>query len=272
MNKSISNRIVCSRCKKNPPAIGFSQCQSCRDYSKISSKNRRLERINSGKCAKCGAKKTKKDKDNLNCTSCMDVIRYAHKKYKNKKIEKNFCHSCCKERVVVKGTTCEKCKESKRINRQLNKQKGLCECGDRLHTKALCLKCFTKKMVRINNRKKKTAAKILKTLKKRNFGNKKDPYGFIYKAICHDNNKVYIGQTIDFDERQSKHIRNAFNQKENTPFYRALRKYGKDKFSWEVIHDCYDKKELNYWEWHYINKFDSFCDKNGYNVTDGVLN
>ena len=230
-------KTICGRCGNKPSVIGKTRCQACVDYDKKRSKLVRDQRRLSGKCAICGGEKTG---------------RY---------ISLRKCKSCS-----------ENSNEARKASKKLLKSMGVCSCGQKVHTDTLCLDCLKRKKDNILKYRKNAAAKILKNLKRRKPKQGKDPYGFVYKVICQDNNKIYIGQTVDFNERQSGHIRKAFNQKVNTPFANALRKYGKKNFSWEVIHDCYDKKELNYWEWHYINKFDSFCGKNGYNLLDGVLN
>lgn len=99
--------------------------------------------------------------------------------------------------------------------------------------------------------------------------------GYIYKCTCLVTNKVYIGQTLNYEVRWKDHIKNS--KWENGPlydckFYRALRKY-KDSFKWEVI-QCLDfvnrstlEKMLNKLEGYYIQYYDSF--KNGYNSTLG---
>lgn len=101
--------------------------------------------------------------------------------------------------------------------------------------------------------------------------------GIIYKATSIISNKSYIGQTIrKFEIRKKEHIRNSINLKHkdfNCHFYRALRKYGEDKFLWEIIevyknidrdivHDNLFKLEE-----FYVNKYNSF--KNGYNSDKG---
>jgi group I intron endonuclease len=87
--------------------------------------------------------------------------------------------------------------------------------------------------------------------------------GIIYKITNKVNNKVYIGQTrytLEFRWRQHQH------KKDNTYFHNAIRKYGVDNFSIEILEEC-DVKDLNSREMFYIAKYDSF--KNGYNLTIG---
>ena len=89
----------------------------------------------------------------------------------------------------------------------------------------------------------------------------------IYKATNTVNGKCYIGQTRhSLDYRKRVHITKA-NQGIDTHFYRAIRKYGADKFRWEIICSAKNKETLNELETFYITKFDSI--KHGYNMVDG---
>lgn len=52
----------------------------------------------------------------------------------------------------------------------------------------------------------------------------------IYKITCIVNNKVYIGQTSEtLKQRFSRHMGYP-KEEHDTKFYRAVRKYGRDKF------------------------------------------
>ena len=92
--------------------------------------------------------------------------------------------------------------------------------------------------------------------------------GIIYKATNITNNKCYIGQTMNFKERKKRHI-GAFNKKEyfNNKFYRAIRKYGKDNFQWEIIYKNIPREYLVLMEKFVITNYDSY--ENGYNSTSG---
>ena len=86
------------------------------------------------------------------------------------------------------------------------------------------------------------------------------------------NNKKYIGQSYNIENRYKSHKRNYLNpnlQTYNTHFYRALRKYGFNNFIFEVLEesDSFNQDELNEKEIYYINKFNSFID--GYNMNYG---
>lgn len=95
----------------------------------------------------------------------------------------------------------------------------------------------------------------------------------IYKFQNNINNKVYIGQTINLSSREKQHHRNYLNPNSsmyNTKFYKALRKYGYDNFSYQILieDDNLTPEELNYLEEYYIMKvYNSYyC---GYNSTKG---
>lgn len=58
----------------------------------------------------------------------------------------------------------------------------------------------------------------------------------IYKATNILNGKSYIGLTTrDLNERKLEHLRHTYT--ENTYFHKAINKYGKENFIWEVIDD-----------------------------------
>ena len=93
----------------------------------------------------------------------------------------------------------------------------------------------------------------------------------IYKATNLVNDKVYIGKTIqEFDSRKQAHIKEALSSKCKKYFHRAIRKYGVNNFTWEVVcqYWCVTEKELGEYEKYYIKKYDSFGE-NGYNMTVG---
>lgn len=91
----------------------------------------------------------------------------------------------------------------------------------------------------------------------------------IYKIQNLINNKVYIGQSVDINYRFKNHISDSFNPKSksyDTAIHRAIRKYGVDNFSFEIIENC-DVDKLNDREIYWIKKYDSYG--NGYNMTHG---
>ena len=96
--------------------------------------------------------------------------------------------------------------------------------------------------------------------------------GFIYKISNKINNKVYIGQTIqDPKERWYRHCqRKCLSENErNMAIKRAIFKYGKDNFTFEVIEkiENYSKELLDNREIYWIAHYNSY--ENGYNCTKG---
>lgn len=90
----------------------------------------------------------------------------------------------------------------------------------------------------------------------------------IYKVTNLKTNKIYIGKTIkSLKERTIGHYDQALYMNSQTNFHRALRKYNKSDFKWEVLCECISNDELNQKEIFYINEFDTY--KTGYNMTEG---
>lgn len=87
--------------------------------------------------------------------------------------------------------------------------------------------------------------------------------GIIYKVTNKVNGKSYIGQTrytLEFRWRQHLH------KKDNVYFHNAIKKYGAENFSLEVLEEC-DVDKLNSREIFYIAKYNTF--EEGYNLTIG---
>lgn len=94
-----------------------------------------------------------------------------------------------------------------------------------------------------------------------------DYYGVIYRATNIINNKIYIGQTIDFNKRKARHIKQSKIPK--THFERAINKYGEDKFIWEIICHCSDKADLNQKEIEFIDFYGGINSDLNYNSREG---
>lgn len=91
----------------------------------------------------------------------------------------------------------------------------------------------------------------------------------IYKIENIINFHKYIGQAIDIKKRWREHKSNAFNQNSkdyDMVIYRAIRKYGLENFSFEIIEVC-NPKELNDKEVYWIEYYNSYYD--GYNCSKG---
>lgn len=90
----------------------------------------------------------------------------------------------------------------------------------------------------------------------------------IYKATNQLNGKSYIGQTSrKLQQRINEHHKKASIENPRLLFHRAIRKYGKENFSWEVLvetsHENANTEEINL-----ILKFDTRV-PNGYNIAKG---
>lgn len=82
-----------------------------------------------------------------------------------------------------------------------------------------------------------------------------------------NNNKVYIGQSVNIENRWMHHKSELNNNKHiNDYLQNAWNKYGQDSFCFIVIEECLED-ELNDKEIYYINKYDSM--NNGYNLCAG---
>ena len=74
------------------------------------------------------------------------------------------------------------------------------------------------------------------------------------------NNKKYIGQTINPEQRKNQHRSSAFNPSDKdyeSLIHRAFRKHGYENFTYEVLAEIYDNDFdlLNKLEQYYILKF-----------------
>ena len=97
----------------------------------------------------------------------------------------------------------------------------------------------------------------------------------IYKITNQINGKMYVGQSINIEQRWKKHCRVVSNDSnspmKNYPLYQAMLKYGINNFSFEILEQC-DISELNQKEQEWIAKLRTYInypDSNGYNLTIG---
>ena len=84
----------------------------------------------------------------------------------------------------------------------------------------------------------------------------------IYKITNQVNGKLYIGQSIDIEKRIMDH-KTPRAHKRNYPISRAIKKYGKENFSFDVIETC-QISDLDKLEQHYIKTLNPH-----YNICEG---
>ena len=95
--------------------------------------------------------------------------------------------------------------------------------------------------------------------------------GVIYKATNTKTGMSYIGQTVDFQARKNRHIKDAEydREKDTSVFHKSIRIHGADSFTWEILEEC-PKELLDEREIYWIDYFDTY--NNGYNMTPGGEN
>ena len=90
---------------------------------------------------------------------------------------------------------------------------------------------------------------------------------YIYKITNKLNQKVYIGKTErDIETRWKEHC-SHINVYPHIPLYRAIKKYGKENFTIEIIEEC-DAANIDNQEMYWINYYNSYQGE-GYNCTGG---
>lgn len=92
--------------------------------------------------------------------------------------------------------------------------------------------------------------------------------GKIYKFTNQLNHKIYIGQTTSsIENRLKKHLTQI---NDNTYFHRALKKYGIENFSLEIVEDNIPLEELDNREKYWIKITNAYYTSGkGYNLTKG---
>ena len=93
----------------------------------------------------------------------------------------------------------------------------------------------------------------------------------IYKVTNTINGKIYIGQTWNtLEYRINQHFREAKdNNRTHVYFHNAIRKYGEENFSIEIIDHAETQEELDEKERYWITYYDSNNKSKGYNLDSG---
>lgn len=88
----------------------------------------------------------------------------------------------------------------------------------------------------------------------------------VYKATNNIDGNGYVGQTTaNLANRKSSHKTKALKLDKPSPFYRAIREYGWDNFTWEVVGYCETQEELDKLEVDTIQELGDKC----YNSSTG---
>lgn len=90
------------------------------------------------------------------------------------------------------------------------------------------------------------------------------PYGYIYLTTNNVNNKKYIGKKV-FDKYQ--HWRTYLGS--GVYLQRAIKKYGKENFSIQIIEYCFDELDACNKEKYWIQYYNASKSKDFYNIANG---
>ena len=91
----------------------------------------------------------------------------------------------------------------------------------------------------------------------------------IYKITNKINNKSYIGQSIDIEDRLRHHKSSLkHNRHENLYLQNAWNKYGENNFTFEILIEC-NEDMLDNLEKHYIQLYKTMNENFGYNFESG---
>lgn len=92
--------------------------------------------------------------------------------------------------------------------------------------------------------------------------------GCVYCATCLPSGKQYVGKTkVELATRQTQHYSQA-KTKRRCLFHKALNKYGKDAFHWDILFESDDELLLYQKEKEFIASLKTFV-PDGYNLTSG---
>lgn len=89
----------------------------------------------------------------------------------------------------------------------------------------------------------------------------------IYCIVNLMNGKRYVGQTKNLARRKKQHFIDAPKRCDH-PMARAVRKYGRENFTLNVLEECFDD-DVDERERHWISEFRTREHDHGYNCDDG---
>lgn len=94
----------------------------------------------------------------------------------------------------------------------------------------------------------------------------------IYKVVNNITGGMYIGESTNIERRISEHKNKPFSSKRqddlDKKLYQAIRKYGIENFSFEVIEEC-SKEQLKDKEIYWIRHYNTYDNPEHYNNTPG---
>ena len=95
--------------------------------------------------------------------------------------------------------------------------------------------------------------------------------GSIYKIYCLCSDKVYIGQTVQHPpiRRWIDHYKDINRTSNELYLYRAFRKWGIENFTFQIVEQDIDIRELDKKEQEWIKKYEANNPEKGYNLTLG---
>lgn len=92
-------------------------------------------------------------------------------------------------------------------------------------------------------------------------------FGCIYKITNLTNNKVYIGQTIRLPHKRFyQHKYNSTIEKPKSVIAKAIKKYGINSFTFEILEENVPYMDLSSREAYYIDHYNSAVFNHGYNI------
>lgn len=89
----------------------------------------------------------------------------------------------------------------------------------------------------------------------------------VYVITNINNNKLYIGSSVDIHRRWKQHKRDLMNNKHHSSHLQsAYNKYGSNVFKYQILELC-NEEDLYSVEQFYMDYFKSYNDNNGYNIS-----